>query len=438
MNLLIVMTLIFSSFIYAVEVDFYQNKARFYSHKLKLDFKKDLLYFPVGKKSLDQAAEVFAQCGIKLVFEDNSSEQSLNLNSLASLENLSQKIGAHLLGAKSFVQKRTYNLMHEDESYINGRLTKKQCQLIQKSKYVFKNLNQDKTCPNIIDPLRGMIKFERTQEDCFGVNKIISELSFVNDNISDLHPVSGIDFYLKKSSNHLLYKDQHFFEGALLASYDYYGHKPLHAKQSSSLWIHELGHAMLNEQLKMDWPWYGVRISLFRLWNEAIREDDSVASGVLYEQIQNYPKIFEFEEFIGVYHELFADLMVAIYYHDPEIMSYALAPPDDLEAINVDLEEKEHLRQRSFNEYIPLNSLDEDEVHSYFAPARKPLWDYVLALKKRGRSSKQIVRVIYTIFKDEMLELSLLKQNEINRLNLNKRLLEKLKSKSSADRSPFL
>lgn len=339
---------------------------------------------------------------------------------------LAHEMGHILLNSDHSEDLFHHNLMQKSSYSLNGRLTLKQCGKIKESPLV-KRIPLNTTCPNIVSPLRSNIIFEGVEKDCISTKSLINKLEEAQDVLSDLNPAHGIDFYFTNSSNRIFYKDNNQFESALNLSYDYYGKLPLKPKQINALWVHELSHAIFNTQLSLDWNWYEKRMLLFNDWNQAIRENNNKKVISILDKIDSIPNNYEFEKFIAPYHELFADILTAIYFNDPNIISSALAPPNKTAAVLLSNEEKNYLVQRSFSNNLSVVDFSKMEVHSTFAPIRKNLWKMVQLKKSKGWSKKQIVRNIYKIFSKEIISLS--KQKDINvftAIDFNKRLLLKI------------
>lgn len=337
---------------------------------------------------------------------------------------LAHELGHILLNSDHVTDHSVHNLMHESMYSLNGRLTKSQCKKIKESPLLVKLTPTPSTCETTISPLRGQIHFTGNHKSCQEVNQILNLLESAQDTISDLAPLSQIDFYLSDTGNNLWYRDQYIFEAPLKQSYDYYGNDLLLTKQAKALWIHELSHAIFNQQLKLDWPWYSNKLEFFKKWQHAIRENNSNSISEILAQIEKHPNSHEFEFFIGPMHELFADLLTAIYFEDPTIISYALAPPYDLTGESLSEFEKAHLAERSFLNDVDISIHSSTDVHTLYAPVRAKIWLQVEKKLKQGMSKKQIVRSIYQILKNEMISLSQIKQpSKLTPKELNQRLL---------------
>ena len=339
---------------------------------------------------------------------------------------LAHELGHILLNSTHVRDFSIHNLMHESMYSLNGRLTTDQCNEIKKSDLVIPLENQQEVCNEIDSPLRGQVHFLSGKKDCKAANKIISFLEQVQSDISDLTPVTHIDFYFTDSGNELWYRDQNIFEGPLNQSYDYYGKELLHKKQSEALWVHELAHAIFNRQLALDWPWFKKRLEHFKKWQIAIRKNDTYAVNEILAAIMSQENAHKYETIVGPLHELFADLVAAIYFEDPKIISYAIAPPKDIEGTTLSQHEIEHLNERNFLSQINIEDHQNRDTHSLYAPTRSELWRYVQKNLYRKTAKQKIVRDLYNILKNEILSLSKQQSSNLTVKELNTRLLKHL------------
>ena len=354
---------------------------------------------------------------------------------------LAHELGHILANTNHVDDMGVFNLMHSVSSHLSADITSEQCDQMKKSPLIkpIPNALQGRICPEITSPLRGKIVFLDGEEDCASTNKIINLLDTVIDNTSDLYPVSGIDFYLQQSRLDFIYADRDAIEGSLKPYYDHRLEFELPFKQAKHIWIHELGHALFNAQLKQDWKWFKGRLDIFEEWGRLIRlsYDESVnqteVSSNVRQQImlyRKYPHVFDIDEMVTPYQELFADTLAIIHSEDPKVMVYALSHPQDLLGETLSEQEKLYLHERDFSVEIQAENWDITEVHGLLAPSRFPLWKAIEHRLTKGDSKKVILRRIYYIIMNEIK--TRYRDNslwEMKASDVNKRLIKKIQER---------
>lgn len=339
---------------------------------------------------------------------------------------LAHELGHVLLNDGHVNDYGVHNLMHESMYYLNGRLDLAQCERIKKSELV-REVEQPLACSAVRSPLRAQVEFQYGHENCAGAEEIIEKLEGFHDRISDLNPVSGMDFYFYDTSQIIQYQDKNIFEGSLNISYDHYRDRILRQKQSDVLWLHELGHAIFNAQLVADWPWYAGRMENYREWNRLIRERESDGIFEIISKINSYPDSEWIDPLIAPYHELFSDMAATIYFDDPKILSYALSPPDDLGGERLSESERRAIEERNYSIERDWKTWEELEVHGMLAPAGGAVWKKIERLKKRGYGKKALLRFVFdAIFKEIQERVLDPKLREIGAPEANRRLIEKV------------
>jgi len=350
---------------------------------------------------------------------------------------LAHEVGHVLLNAGHIEDRTINNLMHAWGQNRNGRLTLAQCKTIQNSPLVrpvqnfFQRVN---SLRGLKSPIMGGVYFAPGAEtNFFELNNIVEKMEQVQDEVSDLQPVKHIDFYLEPPKNQLIYLDRHAFAGSLTPTYDAVGRILLNAWQSEKLWLHELGHAILNSQLAVDWPWYAARDKLMVRWGRqvyqaTIQDNNHAVTGMarsiarsrirMIESAENHseydsskilseinalPNLARFEEILAPYHEFFSDALVMIYTQDPLVMSRALQHPDCFELPNCVGEESEEVTDRDYSFLRDLETWSSDEVHGMFTPALAYIWRAMNESSAAGRSKQEVLRIVYRALSEEVL-----------------------------------
>ncbi len=352
---------------------------------------------------------------------------------------LAHELGHVLMNTNHVNDYSVHNLMHESMYSLNSDLTLEQCEKIKTSKLVRPiDTSSAKTCPEIKSSLRSMIVFKfGSNESCEKAGSIINLLERVQDQVSDLSPVSGVDFYFDETGNLIQYQDRNILEGALLSSYDPYGRELLSDEQTDILWIHELGHAIFNAQFELDWKWYAEKMRLFKAWGEVIREsynpnaNDEEISNLVMERInavKNYENLNVYEEVIAPYHELFADLVAVIYTQNPKALSEALLPPSVETARGLSELEWQAINERDFTIKHDIKVWSETDPHALLAPSRYFIWSEINKAIEKGRTKKEILRSSYKHISEEILSrVELLAGGELSVSQINQSLIKRFK-----------
>lgn len=319
---------------------------------------------------------------------------------------IAHEIGHVVMNTQHIQEHYVRNLMHETFPNLNGHMTKAQCESVKASPLVkVIPVASNISCPEITSPLRGSLIFlNGINEDCKTAASIIEVLDEVRDSVSDFAPLGGIDFYFEEISDLILYSDKGAFEASLLTTFDQHGKIPHRKDQTDILWMHELGHALLNAKLEEDWPWYKGRLDIFRQWGRIIRDsfnpgvDQSANSKLAMEQLallNKYPHIENWDWIVAPYHELFADAVAVVYTRDPKALKKALASPIDPD-LNADDE-------RDFSLTHETSTWHFDEAHNMLSPVRSHLWSLISKLDENERSNQEILRTLYSAIKEEII-----------------------------------
>lgn len=335
---------------------------------------------------------------------------------------VAHELGHVILNSDHETNPQFFNLMHESPLNLNGRLTLQQCHKIRSSPLARKLSSPVSKCPQIQSPLRGgLIFLDDLQNGCALASQVYQKLEKINDSISDLQPLQAIDFYFTKSSDLIQYLDRGAFEASLQPSYDAMGQVPLLETQADVLWMHELGHAILNAQLAADWPWYKERQKLYRRWGQAVLESTELeltsnteAKAKRLEELNQIANIQTdlisrqenskiFEEIITPYHEFFADAVAVIYLRDPLALKTALQNPLDPTGAQASDEEKQALSERDFSFLRNTATWNSDEPHAMLTPSQAYLWNLIKSKRSESISNQQLIRWIYESVKSEIL-----------------------------------
>jgi hypothetical protein len=356
---------------------------------------------------------------------------------------LAHELGHVLLNTDHVIEHYVHNLMHEQSQNRNGRLTIEQCERVRNSPLVQKIKSQPRTCAQAPSGLRDRVVFlNKTTEDCSRFSQMIEHLEKVHDAVSDLHPVMGIDFYLRGPSNTLQFLDRHAFEASLRPTYDQLGRIPLPKDQKEVLWAHELGHAILNAQLAQDWPWYKKRNQIMRRWKNAVMESTQLENShgdphridelsrfikIQIKEVGALPHAKEFESMLAYYHEFFADSVAVIYKMDPLAVKKALANPEDLLGLNATPEELKELEERDYSYLRNVQTWNTSETHAVMTPTLAHVWQLIAPLKPTEKSKQEIVRRLYQSILEEILERT--KDPKLRTLTvpeINRRMIQRL------------
>ncbi len=302
------------------------------------------------------------------------------------------------------------NLMHENFYSLNGFLTQAQCETLRSSPLIHPlKAPPKKACSEISSPLLGSTVFVYGASDCGTMASIVNKLDKVREAVSDLAPLDGIDFYMRARSDEIEYQDRNSFNASLIATYSANGSDPLLEKQADALWMHELGHGILNAKLVEDWPWYKGRMDIFNTWEYAIRSsyehpEDSSYSEIINKQIKlyaSYPNILEFDDMILPYHELFADTVAILYTRDPRAISFGLADPQDLLGKNASESDRLAMDERDYSLPHPLENWKETKPHGMLAPVRSHFWKIISSHPEA--TNQELLRFLYNAIKSELL-----------------------------------
>lgn len=368
---------------------------------------------------------------------------------------LAHELGHVLLNAGHFETIGTFNLMHEVGSFLNGRLTLEQCQKIQASPLVKKIVNpRKKACDVSKFPLIGDLFFLNQAvnlSQCGLLNEIADYLTRSQDEISDLLPAHSVDTFIFSAPTELKYLDRNFFEARLPLTYDQAGQIELSTVQQKTLWLHELGHALLNAQLKADWPWFNTRQQHMESWGRAITEstraeldlreakdpkriselqkkmadlEKTVREHV--ERLQKDPELQKFDDLLAPYHEFFADAVVLLTTADGGAMKVALSNPNDPNGLTVSPEERKEFEYRDYRISRPVDTWLETEAHWVLVPTLAQWWKKTEP-QLSVRSKKEILRELYHHVLLEVLERAA--QPELHQLGTpeaNRRMMRRL------------
>lgn len=350
---------------------------------------------------------------------------------------LAHEFGHVLLNARHIEDPYAHNLMHAWGQNHNGRLTLGQCGKIRKSPLVRAIATADRykrECQHVYAPLLAGLHFSGgVDRDCSGLAKIVRKMEVVQDQVSDLQPVKHIDFYLESPRSQLMYLDRQAFSASLKPTYDDVRRELLKPWQAEKLWLHELGHAILNSQLAVDWPWFAARDKLMARWGrkvyqETIKEDSHLIpnfasnmaragaylgnvagiyadqdSSKIINEIHRLPNFAQFEEILAPYHEFFSDALVVIYTQNPSVMKRALQHPNCF--INSDCGEQEspEIISRDYSFLRDVDTWSSHEVHEMLTPAHAHLWKKMKEAPVPGRTKKEQLRIVYRALSAEVL-----------------------------------
>lgn len=350
---------------------------------------------------------------------------------------LGHELGHVLLNSSHVTDISVHNLMHEQALHLNGRLTNSQCEKIKSSELVKKINSAPQTvsqsaCPNITSPLRGTIIFSANSAEipnaCGLANKLIHKLTQVNDTVSDLQPVHHVDFFFSGKSDTIQYVDRNAFELSLIPTFYSNGEAPLNENQSDILIIHELGHAIFNAQLSIDWPWYQQRQKIYQKWGQAVVESieledalnkasDETQKKLLQRQMQDLKHAVsslheqrvsqvnseKFDRLMAPYHELFADTIVLIYTMDPHALKMALANPDDPLGKVASQEDLQALEERDFSYLRDPATWKITEPHAMLTPVQAHFWSLIKNVDLQKKTKPELLRRFYVVIKEEIL-----------------------------------
>lgn len=370
---------------------------------------------------------------------------------------LAHELGHILLDSSHITENYIHNLMHSMPQNLNGRLTLNQCSQIKSSrlaKNLKQSLNKNAGCSNIHNSIRGGVQFFEnmisvsSNKYCRDLSDLTELLSSAQDKTSDLQPAKHLDFYLQTNAgSEVAYLDRHAFDGTLKLSYDINGKALLSKKQSQAMWLHELGHAILNAQLKTDWDWFESWEALMLDWGRTIfkitlldnssnskKELSEVGSmeelqnqtDAIVQKISSFPNRKNYEIFIDAYHEFFADAFVIIHSRDPKIMMQALVNPADPEGKKSSYEELQERENRDYSYLRDITSWSVETSHGYFTPALAHLWLKITQMPS-FRTSQEVTRTVYNAV---LLEITERAKNpelwDITPSEANKRLIKRL------------
>jgi hypothetical protein len=371
---------------------------------------------------------------------------------------MAHELGHLLLDDSHFSDALNYNLMHESASMLNSRLSLAQCQKVVKSELLrplqISSQPRAEEC-STSSPLSGKVLFVGEEaKSCDKAASLIKELELFQDRVSDMAAVQKMNFYFQKAGNTIQHLDRGAFEASLVATYDDYGKIVLSDKAVVRLWKHEMGHAILNAQLKLDWPWYATRLNLYREWENYILQstilekdisrlrmsgkDTSNAelqlnllnekSNVVFSKIRNLNEGFEIENLLASYHEVFSDAVVIIDEMNAKAVSEALVNPEDPQQLKATDEEKKDLINRDYSFLRDIEKWNEEEVHTKLTPSLAFYWQRLPAKKLTDSEKKYYVRQLYEVIKVEILELVKAKKFEISPVEANRRLIQKIQT----------
>lgn len=369
---------------------------------------------------------------------------------------MAHELGHLLLDDSHFTDALNFNLMHESASLLNSRLTLAQCQRIVKSELV-KPIKSDNSlrpeeCASRFAIAGKIIFVGEEPKSCEKAESIISGLASLQDRVSDMAAIAPKNFYFQSAGNTIHHLDRGSFEASIKATYDDYGKIILSDKAVNALWKHEMGHAMLNAQLVLDWPWYADRMKLYHEWEiyilqSTLLEKDigrlrmksqntdaaeeqlqvlSEKSDAVFAKIRNLQDGFEVENLLASYHEVFSDAVVVIDEMNGKAISEALVNPEDPKQIKASAEEKKDVLDRDFSFLRDVDKWSEEEVHSKLTPSLAVYWALLKGKKLSDSEKKYYVRQFYEAIKLEVLDLVKNRKYEIGPVEANKRLIERI------------
>lgn len=368
---------------------------------------------------------------------------------------LAHEIGHVLLNTDHVETVGTYNLMHGVGAFLNGRLTLSQCEQIKKSPLVEKmktDLNRD--CQIVKSPLIGSLFFLNQSSrpaQCQLLRELTDYLARTQDEISDLLPAHSVDTYIFSEPTELKYLDRHFFEARLPLTYDQAGQIELTAAQQKTLWLHELGHGILNAQLKADWLWFNQRQQIMEDWGRAVTESTRLELLLRQEEkpekmielrkklqtlektvqghiarLSSNPDIQKHDDLLAPYHEFFADAVVLLATEDSRALRTALSNPQDPSGLNAGPEERKEFEYRDYSILRPLESWQETEAHWVLVPTLA-LWWKKTQPELRTRSKAQLLREFYTQVMLEVLErVAQPTLHQLSTREINERMMRRL------------
>lgn len=369
---------------------------------------------------------------------------------------MAHELGHLLLDDSHFNDALNFNLMHEGASLLNSRLSLAQCQRIVKSKLVkpikSNAVLKPEECASRF-AIAGKILFVGEEpKSCEKAESLISGLASLQDRVSDMAAVGPMNFYFQKAGNTIHHLDRGSFEASIKATYDDYAKIILSDKAVSSLWKHEMGHAILNAQLVLDWPWYAARMKLYHEWETYIlestllekdigrlrmkSENTDVAeerlqvltekSNTAFAKIRNIKDGYEIENLLASYHEVFSDAVVVIDEMNGKAISEALVNPEDPKQIKASDQEKKDVLDRDFSFLRDVDTWSEEEVHSKLTPSLAVYWNKLKDKKLSDSEKKYYIRQLYEAIKLEVLDLVKNKKYEISPVEANKKLIERI------------
>lgn len=343
---------------------------------------------------------------------------------------LAHELGHVLLNRDHETSPHTHNLMHELPGNLNGRFTLEQCTQLKKSNLVRALSKGSRVCSEVNSSLLGKVVFLDELEDaCGALKRVTDKLEKFNDSVSDLQPVYGIDFFLGKASDLIQYLDRNAFEASLVPSYDPAGTIKLTETQSDVLWMHEMGHAILNAQLAADWEWFGARSQIYREWGRAVTESTQleiqlrkmsdtksqqllqrklselgIKTDQLMKKVMGYPNGYEYDQIMSPYHEMFADAVAVVYTRDPKALKKALLNPEDPDSKMATAEDRQAIEDRDFSYLRETSKWSNAEAHALLTPTQSFFWKKINKPEMSQRSSREILRTLYQVIRGEIIE----------------------------------
>ncbi len=108
--------------------------------------------------------------------------------------------------------------------------------------------------------------------NCKKIQELIRNLQLAQSHTNGLGQVSQIDFYFNQRSSEISYLERNSFQASLELTFDPQGQILFRPEQEASLWLHEFGHAILDNQLASDWPWYFERSTHMKRWGNLVAQ----------------------------------------------------------------------------------------------------------------------------------------------------------------------
>jgi hypothetical protein len=227
---------------------------------------------------------------------------------------------------------------------------------------------------------------------CSGFDKFLG-VGVTNDNVSQplrceqLRPLEQVFTDIAQLSSSELPPPILFAKNSLLPQIEIYnmdtgvievGVNPaseLEMRALPKLFAHELGHHIFYANAFKNLPVYSDIADISSLYYQVMAEERTDLRGIFYsESFTSFIDLFglvmenssedlaKFEIVSESYQELFADVVAAVYFEDPEVMKQSMV---DFHKVDTD---------RSFSVDLPITAASSTIVHNYFISVRGSLW----------------------------------------------------------------